>query len=157
MPGAVVGALVGALLVLRARHVDLWQWADIILPGALVAAIGLPWANLAEGQMLTVKRRVPGQQDQEIADVQVGTVASTSAVCDIKSSTQDIQPGDMAFLSAHDVELLRITRESKESKKYPQVVSFSEGDPLEAELRTLVSHVQCDDLRLFASVCTGLH
>jgi hypothetical protein len=96
--------------------------------------------GLAEGQVLTVKHRVPGQTEQEIAEVQVGTVASTSAVCEIKSSTQEIQPGDMAFLSAHDLELLNVMRDSKESKKYPQVVSFSEGDPLDAELRSLVPH-----------------
>ena len=95
-------------------------------------------AGLAEGQKLAVKRSGPNQTEEEIAELEVISVASASAVCEIKSSTQTVQSGDKAFLSARDVELLQIMRNSKESKKYPQVISFTEGDPLDAELREYV-------------------
>ena len=57
--GALVGAAIGALIVLREKGVDVWEWADILLPGALTAAILLPWANVLEGQMLGPATSLP--------------------------------------------------------------------------------------------------
>jgi phosphatidylglycerol:prolipoprotein diacylglycerol transferase len=57
--GVVVGAFGGAVLVLRSKRVDLWEWADLLLPGALAAAAILPLANLAAGQLLGPSTSLP--------------------------------------------------------------------------------------------------
>jgi hypothetical protein len=58
-----------------------------------------------------------------------------SAAGKIISSSLEIIPGDLAFLSSADVEKLKILQSSQEIRKYPQVVSFTEGDPLDEEVR----------------------
>lgn len=57
--GAVLGALIGALIVVTIRGLDRWEWAEIALPGILAAAILLPWANLLQGQMLGPTTSLP--------------------------------------------------------------------------------------------------
>jgi len=98
-------------------------------------------ANLAEGFHLTIKRKAPGQAEMEARDlgeVAIVSVASNSAVCEIKSKTADFEVGDLAYLSPADSETVRILAASKESHKYAQVVSFTEGDPLDEEARKYV-------------------
>ncbi len=94
--------------------------------------------GLAEGQKLTVRRIGSKPAEEDIAELEVTSVAGNSAVCEVKSSTQEVQAGDKAYLSPHDVELIQIMRATKESKRYPQVISFTEGDPLDAEMREYV-------------------
>lgn len=91
-------------------------------------------AGLAEGQRLTL-RRGENSDAQVIAELQVFSVASASAVCEVMSSNGPVQPGDMAYLSADDAQRLRLLKESQESRKYPQIVSFTDGDPLDEEAR----------------------
>ena len=98
-------------------------------------------AGLAEGFHLTVKRRAPGQAEMEARDlgeVAIVSIASNSAVCEIKSKTADFEVGDLAYLSPTDAETVRLLAASKESHKYAQVVSFTEGDPLDEEARKYV-------------------
>ena len=95
-------------------------------------------AGLAEGFHLTIKRKAPGQSEMEaraLGEVTVVSIASNSAVCDIKSKTVDFEVGDLAYLSAADSETVRLLAASNESHKYAQVVSFTEGDPLDEEAR----------------------
>ncbi len=95
-------------------------------------------AGLAPGLHLTVLRKNsddPGAAPIGVADLEVLSVASTSSVCEIKDGGGQVKPGDTAILSPDDASKLKETRESKEAKKYPQVVSFSEGDPPEEEIR----------------------
>ncbi len=95
-------------------------------------------AGLAEGQRLTVRREAPddsGKVDSATAEIRIVSVASTSAAAEIVSSNLDVRPGDMAYLSAEDVEKLKLLRASKESRKYPQVITFTEGDPMDEEVR----------------------
>jgi hypothetical protein len=98
-------------------------------------------AGLAEGFRLTIKRKAPGQAEMEARDlgeVAIVSIASASAVCEIKSKTADFEVGDLAYLSPADSETVRLLAASKDSHKYAQVVSFSEGDPLDEEARKYV-------------------
>jgi hypothetical protein len=100
-------------------------------------------AGLAEGMKLQVLENgavVPGssaaQGDKRVvADLQVISVAETSAVTEIKSPTRDVKPGDLAYLSAADQAALVEQRTLSSTRKYPQVVTFTDGDPMEDELR----------------------
>lgn len=98
-------------------------------------------AGLAEGFHLTVKRRKPGDAEMDakpVAEVVVVSLAESSAACEIKSHEMELEVGDLAYLSAQDTETARMVYSSKSARKYAQVVSFTEGDPLEEELRAYV-------------------
>ncbi|MBZ5568374.1 MAG: hypothetical protein LAN64_11055 [Acidobacteriia bacterium] len=98
-------------------------------------------AGLSEGMKLTIRRRAQRSDAAnasgavDTAELEVASVASASAVCEVKSTTAEIHAGDIAYLSAADAETLAQTRATGGARKYPQVVTFSEGDPLEEEVR----------------------
>ncbi len=95
-------------------------------------------AGLTEGQQLTVRRDTPdasGKLNAGTAEIRVVSVASTSAAAEIVSSGLDVRPGDTAYLSSEDIEKLKLLHASKESHEYPQVVTFTEGDPMDEEVR----------------------
>jgi len=73
-----------------------------------------------------------------IATIKVVSVANASAVCEIFSSDSEIQPGDMAFLSDRDLEKLISEQAAADYRKYPQVITFTEDNPLEEEARASV-------------------
>jgi hypothetical protein len=111
------------------------------------AASGIIYLNggaadgLAEGMHLTVFHLTPGDaliNRREIGTLTVTATASNSAACEAAPGAGAIQAGDFAELSDADVEIIRITRTSKSRRKYAQVVSFTDGDPVEAELRQYV-------------------
>jgi hypothetical protein len=79
---------------------------------------------------LTVKK-----SDAVIAEIAVVSVSNTSAVCEIRSKTADIQRGDLALLQQSDVDKMAQTQAMGPTRKYPQVVAFSQGDPLDEEVR----------------------
>ena len=74
-------------------------------------------------------------QAPTIAQLEVISVASSSAVCAVQNKTADIKPGDLAFMNQTTAEMLAEKRALSASRKYPQVVSFNEGDPLDEEVR----------------------
>lgn len=82
---------------------------------------------------LTIKKA-----DAVIAELTVASVSNTSAVCEIKSKTTDLQRGDIALLSQTDQDKLVQAQTLGPNRKYPQVVAFSEGDPLDEEARESV-------------------
>jgi hypothetical protein len=98
-------------------------------------------AGLAEGMKLTIKRRAGGSDAQDstgiisVAQLEVASVASSSAVCDIREASAEIRAGDIAYLSHTDAEALAQARAVGGQRKYPQVVTFTGGDPLDEELR----------------------
>ena len=96
-------------------------------------------AGLTKGQRLTVKRKTSdadaGKGDIDVAEIQIESVASLSAVGKIISSDAEVLPGDVAYLSAVDIDKLKSLLSSREARKYPQVVTFTEGDPLDEEVR----------------------
>jgi hypothetical protein len=74
----------------------------------------------------------------EIAELVVDTVASTSAVCDILSLAQPIEEGDTADLEPLAIETIEKQQATASADSYAQVVTFSEGDPLDEEQRAEV-------------------
>jgi len=95
-------------------------------------------AGLAEGQKLTVRRTDAAAGGRVIAELQVVSVASSSAACTIRTSSEAVRIGDEAELSPADTENLRKARLEEESHKYAQVITFTEGDPLEEEVRAAI-------------------
>ncbi len=96
-------------------------------------------AGLAEGMNLSV-RRDDQAGSNVIAELEVVAVAANSAVCDVKNPQAELKPGDLADLSAEDAQILQAMKSERDSRKYPQVVTFTEGDPLDEEARAAVPH-----------------
>jgi len=104
-------------------------------------------AGLAVGMILNVERvATPGAPPNgavttagtDIAELAVVSVSNTSAVCEIRNKTADLQRGDLALLSQADQEKLAQAGTLGPTRKYPQVIAFSEGDPLDEEQREAV-------------------
>jgi len=74
----------------------------------------------------------------EIAELAVVSVSNTSTVCEIRSKTTDLQRGDLALLSQADQDKLAQAGTLGPTRKYPQVIAFSQGDPLDEEQRETV-------------------
>jgi hypothetical protein len=67
--------------------------------------------------------------------IHVVAVASTSAVCEVQSSTRDLVAGDTVSLPDAEVEKLVAKNTLGNTRQYPMVISFTEGDPLDEEVR----------------------
>jgi hypothetical protein len=97
--------------------------------------------GLREGMKLTVKHVEDNQNPangRPVAELEVISVAQNSAVCNVVSASSDLQKGDTAYLSQADTEAIVQKRSLSGTRSYPQVVSFTEGDPLEEEVREAV-------------------
>jgi hypothetical protein len=102
-------------------------------------------AGLAEGYRLKVRRLKPGDAEMaavDVADITIISVASNSAACEIKSKLMPIQVGDIAYVSAEDLETMKVMKVSQDVRKYAQVVSFTDGDPLDEEVRKYIPRPQ---------------
>ena len=97
-------------------------------------------AGLAEKMRLTVERiGAPATEaPSRIADLEVTAVAATSAACSILSAHGDILPGDEAILSPVDAANIKAVTSPDGARQYAQVISFTEGDPVEEEARASV-------------------
>ena len=73
-----------------------------------------------------------------IARLKVVSVASTSAVCEVEASARNVAVDDVVSLADADVEKLVARNTLGNTRKYPMVVSFTEGDPLDEEVRTAI-------------------
>ena len=100
--------------------------------------------GLAEGMKLEVKETdVPPSQGavgdpndpRVVAELQVSGVADSSAVSDIHTPKRPVKAGDLAYLSEADAAALVQQRTLSATRKYPAVVSFTEGDTLDEEAR----------------------
>ncbi len=99
--------------------------------------------GLKEGMHLKVSRVTAGEAQmsrKEIGDITVIAVASISAACEVKEGSQPIEVGDTAELSYEDTQAIQLVRSSKNIRHVAQTVSFTEGDPLDEELREYVPH-----------------
>lgn len=100
-------------------------------------------SGLSEGMKLEVRDitvspdqdRSAAQNAPVIAELDVISVAETSAVTEIHVPKRDVKPGDFAFLSSEDTETLVAQRSLSATRKYPTVISFTDGDPLDEEAR----------------------
>ncbi len=100
--------------------------------------------GLAEGMKLEVEDTdVPAKQGDSantadphiVAELEVTAVAETSAVTDIHAPKRPVKVGDLAYLSSGDAEALVQKRALSATRKYPAVISFTEGDTLDEEAR----------------------
>ncbi len=97
--------------------------------------------GLQEGFRLNIKRLESGQATlsaKTIGQVRIVAVAAHSSVAEVESSEGEFQTGDIAELSQADIESLRVLRTSETARNYGQIVRFTQGDPLQEELREYV-------------------
>jgi hypothetical protein len=105
-------------------------------------------AGLAEGMKLVV-RDLPNSGGVaaagadssaagDIAELEVLSVAETSAVTEIHTSKRPVKVGDLAYLSSADQQALVAKNALSATRKYPAAVSFTENDTLDDEARTEV-------------------
>lgn len=109
-------------------------------------------AGLKEGQKLIIERTVaaavpdasapsPAPPSGIIAALKVISVAASSAVCEIVSSTVPVEVGDMAKLAPEEVKEQREKEKEQRldgGRSYPQVITFTSGDPVVEEARASV-------------------
>jgi hypothetical protein len=101
-------------------------------------------AGLKEGMKLEVRDdALPARQGESasaadprvVAELEVGGVAETSSVADIHAPKRPLKVGDLAYLSSGDTEALVQQRALSATRAYPAVISFTEGDTLDEEVR----------------------
>ena len=103
-------------------------------------------AGLAEGMKLMVRDTpggmvaVPadGSDPTAVAQLEVVSVAESSAVTDIHDPKRDVKAGDIAYLSVSEQEALVQKDALSATRKYPAVIAFTEGDTLDDEVRAEV-------------------
>jgi hypothetical protein len=106
-------------------------------------------AGLAPGTKVVLKQS-PGKVGDGSADAPVEpgvvatltvvSVATTSAVCEVNESTRTLAVGDVLSLPDSEVQKMVTKNTLGNSRKYPMIVSFSEGDPLDEEVREAIPH-----------------
>lgn len=101
-------------------------------------------AGIAQGMKLWVVDAPPGGQTSEgvrfqggahIAELKVVSIADSSAVCEISQANGEIRVGQIAFLTPDSVTERRQETFKAEAQSYPIVVTFTNGDPLDEEMR----------------------
>lgn len=75
---------------------------------------------------------------EDVAELKIISVASTSAVCEVVSSKRPVVVGDLALIPQDEAEALEQKRALAATRQYPAVISFTEGDPLDEEVRDYV-------------------
>ena len=105
-------------------------------------------AGLAEGMKLVVRdlpnaggvaaEGADSSAAGDIAELEVLSVAETSAVTEIHTSKRPVKVGDLAYLSSADQQALVAKNALSATRKYPAAVSFTENDTLDDEARTEV-------------------
>jgi hypothetical protein len=102
--------------------------------------------GLAEGMKLEVKALDPSEKPtaassvdvQPIAELEVASVALSSAVSEVHNPTRPLKVGDWAYLSSEDTQAMIAQRSLSATRKYPVVIAFSEGDTLDDEARVVI-------------------
>src|SRR5579871_2633573 len=107
-------------------------------------------AGLKEGLSLYVVRTtstgdateaIRFRTEDSLGELKVLSVADLSSVCEIVNAKQTVEIGDLAYLTPSS-STKRLDQENKEdAKNYPVVITFTDGDPLDEEIReTTVPH-----------------
>lgn len=103
-------------------------------------------SGLASGMKLEVKRVEDDSQtaatSPTVGELEVISVADASAICNVLKASVQLQRGDTALLSDADADALVQRRSLSGTRAYPQVITFTEGDPLEEEVRDGVPRPQ---------------
>ena len=102
-------------------------------------------ADLQEGMKLSVVNLPPDGVVNDgvrfrgyphVAELNLVSVADSSAVCDVITANSELKVGELAFLTPNSVEDRHLAENAKETEDYPILVSFTSGDPIESELRS---------------------
>jgi hypothetical protein len=108
-------------------------------------------ANLQDGMKLSLINPPPDGAVSEgvrfrgyehVAELKVITVADSSSVCEIVSANSEIKVGQLAFLTPDSLVDRRDAEAAVEEQKYPIVLTFTYGDPLEEEVRQVEEQKQ---------------
>ena len=73
-----------------------------------------------------------------VAKLTVVSVASTSAVCEVNATARPVVVGDVVSMPDTEVEKIVEKDTLGNTRKYPMVVTFTGGDPLDEEVRNAV-------------------
>lgn len=101
-------------------------------------------AGLTEGTRLVLKQDPTRAADDPlnaslqpgiVARLSVVSVASSSAVCEIEAKARELRVGETVWMADDEVAKLVQKETLGNTRKYPMVVSFTEGDPLDEEVR----------------------
>lgn len=103
-------------------------------------------AGLDEGMTLVIRSTLPTPSTESttdaapenVAELKVISVASTSAVCQVISSKRPIAVGEEAIIPEDQAAALVQKRALSATRQYPAVISFTEGDPLDEEVREYI-------------------
>jgi hypothetical protein len=104
-------------------------------------------AGLAEGTILVLKQDPTKKPDDPsnkatepgiVAKLRVVSVASSSAVCEVVASARPLASGDVVTLPDAEVEKEVEKNTIGNTRKYPMVISFTTGDPLDEEVRNAI-------------------
>ena len=102
-------------------------------------------ADLQEGMKLSVIDPPPDGMVNDgirfrgyphVAELNLVSLADSSAVCDVISTNGELKVGQLAFLTPGSVEDRRLAENAREAEAYPVMVSFTSGDPIDQELRS---------------------
>ena len=72
---------------------------------------------------------------EHVAELRVTSVADSSSVCEIVSTNGEIKIGQLAFLTPDSVQERHQAEFAAEAANYPIVLTFTNGDPLDEEIR----------------------
>ncbi len=118
-------------------------------------------ADLQEGMKLSVIQPPPDgvlsdgvrfRGYAHVAELNVISVADSSAVCDVISSSGELKVGQFAFLAPASVEDRHLAESAREAENYPIVVAFTDGDPLDAEVRDTQNNVLNPESRIVGTM-----
>jgi hypothetical protein len=70
-----------------------------------------------------------------VAELNLVSLADTSAACDVISSNGEIEVGQLAFLTPASVEDRHLAENARAAADFPVLVSFTTDDPIDQELR----------------------
>jgi hypothetical protein len=101
-------------------------------------------SGLAEGTELILKQKTSlSDQDAAATSIEPGvvarlkviSVASTSAVCEVVATKRDLAKDDILSLPDSEVKKIVDKDAVSNSRHYPMVISFTDGDPMDEEVR----------------------
>lgn len=90
-------------------------------------------AGLSVGQKLVVRGKAPETAD--IALIEIESITPSSAAGKILPGGTKVSPGDIAYLTQEELDKRKPPAAPAGSKKYPQTISFTLGNPLDEEVR----------------------
>jgi hypothetical protein len=102
-------------------------------------------ADLQEGMKLSVINAPPDGMVNDgirfrgyphVAELNVISLSDSSAVCDVISTSGELNVGQLAFLTPGSVEDRHLAENAREAEDYPITIGFTSGDPLDQELRS---------------------